>query len=488
MRSKKDANFSKDRLFTIDTLNPYQNKWTVRVRVTAKQPVRTWSNSRGEGRLFSFDIVDQSGEMRVTAFNDVCDNFFSTLEVGKVYYMSKGTIKPANRQYTSIANDYEMTLNHDSIIEPCEDCEDDIPSAQYNFVHIKSLADKQVNTMVDVLAVIKSVTDTQVLTIRQSSKEISKRELILVDKSESQITCAIWGVQAEEFEFSGPVTVAIKGARIYQSGTLIDSFLQQVPFYQLNFTRSTDVNDFQGRSLSLLQSSSMTLSPKIPEAIELMSWYESGGQYLDEIFDLSTIRADTGQNSGGAKGDNQLKTFSDLQLEKLMASQPAVAYGEEAAYITMKAIIVGVRKDNCVYQSCPTPKCNKKLIAMDMGQYRCEKCNKDVTDFTWRFMLQINLADFTGSHWVTCFNEHAETLIGIDANQFGSMKASGDDTSCDEAFFNMNFTEFIFRIRAKMERYNDENRLRLTCVGVNPLKHAEYGRRLLEAINKATLE
>lgn len=36
------------------------NRWTVRARVTNKSSIRTWSNSRGDGKLFSMEIVDES--------------------------------------------------------------------------------------------------------------------------------------------------------------------------------------------------------------------------------------------------------------------------------------------------------------------------------------------------------------------------------------------------------------------------------------------
>lgn len=35
-------------------------RWTIRARVTNKSAIRTWSNSRGDGKLFSMDIVDES--------------------------------------------------------------------------------------------------------------------------------------------------------------------------------------------------------------------------------------------------------------------------------------------------------------------------------------------------------------------------------------------------------------------------------------------
>ena len=44
----------------ISALSPYQGKWTIRVRVASKPSIRTWSNSKGEGRVFNVDLVDES--------------------------------------------------------------------------------------------------------------------------------------------------------------------------------------------------------------------------------------------------------------------------------------------------------------------------------------------------------------------------------------------------------------------------------------------
>jgi replication factor A1 len=62
-------------------LTPYQNKWVIKARVTSKSAVRTWSNARGEGKLFSMDLTDESGEIRATAFKDQCDKFYDMIEV-----------------------------------------------------------------------------------------------------------------------------------------------------------------------------------------------------------------------------------------------------------------------------------------------------------------------------------------------------------------------------------------------------------------------
>lgn len=47
-----------------------------------KKPIRSFSN--GEGRLFTCDLIDESGEIRATGFGDECDRFESILIVGNV--------------------------------------------------------------------------------------------------------------------------------------------------------------------------------------------------------------------------------------------------------------------------------------------------------------------------------------------------------------------------------------------------------------------
>ena len=58
------------------------NRWTIRVRVAHKKPIRTFSN--GEGRLFSCDLIDETGEIRATGFGNDCDRFEPILIIGNV--------------------------------------------------------------------------------------------------------------------------------------------------------------------------------------------------------------------------------------------------------------------------------------------------------------------------------------------------------------------------------------------------------------------
>lgn len=127
--------------YPISSLSPYQNKWVIKARVMSKSNIRSWSNAKGEGKLFSFDVMDESGEIRCTAFKDQCDKFYDVIEVDRVYFISKCQLKPANKQYSALKNDYEMTCNFDTVIEPCQDDDEiTIPEIKYDFVPISQIA------------------------------------------------------------------------------------------------------------------------------------------------------------------------------------------------------------------------------------------------------------------------------------------------------------------------------------------------------------
>lgn len=86
------------------------------------------------------DLVDESGEIRATAFRDLVDKFYDMIEVDKVYYISKCQLKIANKQFCTLKNDYEMTFTNETVVQECHDADPSIPQSQYNFIPIEKIA------------------------------------------------------------------------------------------------------------------------------------------------------------------------------------------------------------------------------------------------------------------------------------------------------------------------------------------------------------
>ena len=63
-------------------------RWTIKARVTQKSDIKTWSNQKGDGKLFSVTLMDETGEIKATAFNAVVDELFDKLQEGKVRFSS----------------------------------------------------------------------------------------------------------------------------------------------------------------------------------------------------------------------------------------------------------------------------------------------------------------------------------------------------------------------------------------------------------------
>ena len=103
-------------IFHIKSLNPYQNKWTIKARILNKSDIKNYSNQRGSGQLFSVILSDASGEIKATGFKDAVQFFYDLLQEGSVYQISKASLRAANKQYNTTDNDYEMTFDQNTSI------------------------------------------------------------------------------------------------------------------------------------------------------------------------------------------------------------------------------------------------------------------------------------------------------------------------------------------------------------------------------------
>jgi len=290
----------------IASLNMYQNRWTIKARVTTKNPVKEWNNARGQGKLFSVSLLDSSNtDIRATFFKEAVDAFFNMLEEGSVYTFSGGRLKVANQQWNTCKSNFEISFDDKAAISKAND-EGNIKSQNFDFVKIGQLEQMEPGANVDLLAVVKSTGIPGTIMSKKSGQELNKCDLVLLDTSGVEISCTIWGEKAlkADQEYAGQPIVAFKSLRL---------------------------GDYGGRSLSSSFNSSIQKDPKeLPEVNELRSWWSStGGAVTKSLSTSSSSRGDTFENR---------KSISSIKDEQL-------GFQEKPDWVSMKVNFNFLKKD-----------------------------------------------------------------------------------------------------------------------------------------------
>jgi replication factor A1 len=408
----------------IDSLSPYSHKWTIKARCTHKGEIKTWHNKNGEGKLFSVNFLDETGEIRATGFNDAVDTWYDVLQEGSVYYVSTPMkVQFAKKQFSNVNHDYELTFEKDTLVEKAEDM-GGVPQVRYSFTTIADLQTVEKDSTIDCIGVLSEVGETSEIVSKTTQKPYSKRELTLVDNTGFNVRLTIWGKTAESFDARPESVVAFKGVK---------------------------VSDFGGRSLSLLSSGSMSIEPDIEEAYKLKGWYDGSGrneQFASHANSMPTVGAATGG------GRDAIHTIAKVLEDN-------IGMGDTTEYYNIKASILYIKSESFAYPACQTqqPKpCNKKVIEVEEGNWRCEACDRSWPRPDYRYIMSISVCDHTSQIWLSGFNETALQIMGMSANDLMAMKEEGDEKGVTEAFQNATCQSFIFKCRAKMDTYGDQQR------------------------------
>lgn len=256
---------------------------------------------------------------------------------------------------------------------------------------------------------------------KASSKPYSKRELTLVDNTGFNVRLTIWGSTAQSFDAVPESVIAFKGLK---------------------------VSDFGGRSLSLLSSGSMSIDPDIDAAHKLKGWYDAQGR--SEDFQSHANVMGTSAATGASRQDTN-KTIAQIRDENLGMT-------ETADYFSLKATIVYVKQDGFSYPACLSEGCNKKVIETDPGEWRCEKCDVTHPKPEHRYIMSINVSDHTGMLWLSCFDDVGRVIMGMPADDVMQLKEEGDEKKVTDIFTEANCKTLVFRCRAKMDTFQDQQR------------------------------
>ncbi|KAL2961163.1 hypothetical protein AAZX31_17G076300 [Glycine max] len=408
------------------SLNPYQGNWTIK-----------------------------GTQIQATMFNNAARKFYDKFILGRVYYISKGTLKVANKQFKTVQNDYEMTLNENSEVEEVAGEASFVPETKFNFVQIDQLG-PHVNKseLVDVIGIVKNVSSTMTIRRKSDNESIPKRDITIADDTKKTVVVSLWNELATT------------------TGQELLDIVDKSPVVAI---KSLKVGDFQGVSLSTIGKSVVLVNPVIPEAKNLRSWYDFEGK--DAAMDS------VGSGSSPTSNNGIRSVYTDRVLLSDITSNPSLGDGKPA-FFSLRGHISFIKPDQAMwYRACKT--CNKKVTESVGSGYLCDGCQKSDEQCSLRYIMVAKVSDASAETYISAFNQEAEKIIGCSADDLDNLKSQeGEVNPYQMTLKEATWAQHLFRVSVTPNEYNGEKRQRITVRAVVPVDFAAESRFLLEDLSK----
>ncbi|XP_025017634.1 replication protein A 70 kDa DNA-binding subunit-like [Tetranychus urticae] len=342
-------------------LHTVKRNWKICGKVVAKSELKTWENDKTNGKFFNFVIADSTSCIKAIAFNSQCEKIFPIIKINAIYYISNGTVKETKKQFMELKNPYEIHLYNNAQIEIAKDAI--VVEPEYNFMKIADLTDTPANELINIKCVVKHIETLEEFGVDKISY---KRNIALIDDSESEIKLTLWNEKAKTFAC--------------EEGSVI-------------MAKRLKVVDYNGKNLLALDVSNIKINPDIPESPILKAWFFDHGRKISK--NCLTLEP---------KNVN-LQTLKQISISTNAHCQ---------------ATVVEIKACN-FYSSCPDG-CNKKLIEDEDGFYKFDTCDKVMMEGNQKLVLKVKIVDFIATIDVAIYSEIIETLTNCKCEQLSVLE------------------------------------------------------------------
>eukprot|EP00440_Ansanella_granifera_P053519 gb/GFBE01058020.1/.p1 GENE.gb/GFBE01058020.1/~~gb/GFBE01058020.1/.p1 ORF type:complete len:775 (+),score=150.05 gb/GFBE01058020.1/:1-2325(+) len=465
----------------IGGLNMYTaGRWRIKARVLMKGDIRKFSNSRGEGQLLKVDLADQSGEISATFFGRAVDKYYGMLQPGQVYTFQKGQIKPANKRYDR--GDVVLVFEEHAQIEAVND-DQSIPGMTYDFKPLCEIHNLEVETRVDVKAVIYAVQDPFTFTAKTSNREMTKREIGLWDPSGpdgfTTFELTVWGEKAV-------------GAQ-YEVGAVV-------------FAKRARVSEWNGQK-ALSSPEQADLNPDHPDAFALTRKFKE-----QQSLNLVPSRQMNRSSLGGSGMQKTLEACKQEDMHLGVGGGPGTALpgpGEPRIvhrHVVMATLTTLPTDRGPFYPSCPEQVASNRPAANAQAPPPMRTCNKKVTqesNNTWscasghqcqqpvfRYLCRLNVLDHSDCTEVNIYDDVARQLLGVDAQEYAPLFEAGQMGGEREAELKKlngraEWKKCIIRMRAQKEVWQEAERVRYSVDEAQFVPIVKQAKQLLAEVHSS---
>jgi len=421
----------------------------------------------GEGKLFSADLIDSKGnETRACFFGAAVDIFYDMLQERQIFSFSGGRAKKGDKRYCKF--DFEITFDEKATITPLQD-DGDVPQMVYEFRNLSDLADIAPGETVDVAVIVAQVDPASEIALKAGGTKM-RQNVTLVDDSGASCRLTLWGEFCETAWLADTVALL----------------------------KNVKVSDFGGRSLNTLAGTAVALGDQAlasnARAAALVEWYQhQGASALQAARPLSSAGG-----SAPAQTIDEMKADA-MQLEAAGAPGQGNQQQQQKYHTVVPATITFIPHDKApFYNACPfeVPDeknegkmrlCNKKMDDSSGGwccaaDHRCQEPKA-------RWIAQFQIADHTGSAYVSSFDEIGQKILGCEASEAARLWQEREQSEMSEGasewermFKRALWKRCRLRLKSRKEVWNDEERTKYSAVDLVPVDFVKEGKAKLAEV------
>jgi len=449
---------SRKNFHRIEALHPYDDQWCIRAKLSRKYPSRTINAKTGSLPLFSVELIDDSGrQIQGTFWRGQVERYQELLQEGKVYVFSKFQVKPSNKAYSSVKNDYEIHFSDRTEVMEAADQDVSSMTAAVEVVPIDQLP-KYITrkSPVDVLGVVMQVGTLGTIKRKSDSTELARRDVTLADSSGRSVVLTLWGENATD------KSAVLEG----REGALLQA-------------TACRVTDYNGCSLSTLTRSDIVIDPDTPAARELKEWYNAAGGRPTVTPVGQDLPGARGSGEGGSGGRNT----SLVSLKEVAPAPGAILPAPDAkpTYHNVVATVSVIKTDQTMFYLA-NPENGRKVVEQD-GRFYSEFEGKYIDRAEHRYVFTLKAVDASGDLYVNVYNDKGAELLGRSADELASLKAS-DEAAYSRAIRSAQWGEWSMTLKSRTREYQGETRMRHEVFNLKPISYVAESQRLLELISK----
>ncbi|EFJ04211.1 hypothetical protein SELMODRAFT_432625 [Selaginella moellendorffii] len=297
---------------------------------------------------------------------------------------------------------------------------------------ILSACQKERDSFVNVVGIVIWI-GTITVTSRDSGAFVKKRTLCLGDDSGHSVDLCLWDLKAEE-----------EGSYIQER---IDSGVQPIIC-----VKGGKVSDYNGKSLSAIGVSTILIEPEMEAVADLREW-------MTLYYNVTNfIHLSTSSSRQTVSHTTTLSEISNMQLKVL----------ESSPIYRVIATVKEMKTDEFYYNACinvvNARQCGKKTTRTADGWF-CSYCNIESANMEFKYALKMCIEDSSSHVWAIAFQEAAQEIVGMSAKELATMRDE-NYPAFSLLIDGIRSKIYNFKIRSKLEKYQDMEKLRFYILGL----------------------